>query len=161
MSDKHRQYTNNEVTVLWKPEQCIHSKICWTHLREVFDPFKRPWVNISGASTGQIVEQVKRCPSGALSYYMNDEANRASFGNTPATATPAPQTAGQDATATQQATEVDVSLNGPYLIHTQCMIKYPDGREELKQGTVALCRCGASNNKPYCDGRHKAVNFVG
>ncbi|WP_276480413.1 (4Fe-4S)-binding protein [Paraflavitalea pollutisoli] len=153
MSEKHRQYTNNEVTVLWKPEQCIHSKVCWTHLREVFDPFKRPWVNIEGATTDKIVEQVKRCPSGALSYYMNTAEPQAAEDT-------ALQEPAQEAAAAH-ATEVAVSLNGPYLINTQCMIKYPDGREELKQGTVALCRCGASNNKPYCDGRHKQINFVG
>lgn len=160
MSDKHRQYTNKEVTVLWKPEQCIHSKVCWTHLREVFDPFKRPWVNIEGATTDKIIEQVKRCPSGALSYYLNAEGPQAVDTTAPQQPTRETKEATQE-TAIDRATEVDVSLNGPYLIHTQCMIKYPDGREELKQGTVALCRCGASNNKPYCDGRHKQINFVG
>ncbi len=67
------KYTNGEVTVVWKPDVCIHSKICWTELREVFDPFKRPWINMEGNTTERIIEQVKKCPSGALSYYMNDE----------------------------------------------------------------------------------------
>ena len=67
------KYTNGEVTVVWKPDTCIHSKICWTELREVFDPFKRPWVNMEGSTTERIIEQVKKCPSGALSYYLNDE----------------------------------------------------------------------------------------
>jgi uncharacterized Fe-S cluster protein YjdI len=67
------KYTNGEVTVVWKPDTCIHSKICWTELREVFDPFKRPWVNMDGGTTERIIEQVKKCPSGALSYYLNDE----------------------------------------------------------------------------------------
>lgn len=66
------KYTNGEVTVVWKPDICIHSKICWTELREVFDPFKRPWVNMEGGTTERIIEQVKKCPSGALSYYMTD-----------------------------------------------------------------------------------------
>lgn len=143
-----KKYTNNEVTVVWKPDMCIHSKICWTHLKEVFDPTKRPWVNIQGADTQRIIDQVSSCPSGALSYYMNNAA-------TPATALqePVPEAA--------QTVKVEVSSKGPYLIKTQCIIKYPDGREETKNGTVALCRCGASNNKPYCDGRHREINFEG
>jgi len=68
-----KEYTNGEVTVAWKPDVCIHSTFCFKGLPEVFDPQKRPWVNIQGATTDAIVEQVKKCPSGALSYYMNNE----------------------------------------------------------------------------------------
>jgi len=145
MSDQTRQYTNNEVTVVWKPEQCIHSKVCWKGLGEVFNPTKRPWVNIQGASTERIIEQVRHCPSGALSYFMNDAA--------PTSAEPVAEAA--------NIVKVAVSANGPYLINTECVIQYADGREEVKKGKVALCRCGSSNNKPYCDGRHKEINFVG
>jgi uncharacterized Fe-S cluster protein YjdI len=65
-----KRYTNGEVTVVWKPDICIHSGICARGLPEVFDPRKRPWVNIEGASTETIVAQVARCPSGALSTVM-------------------------------------------------------------------------------------------
>jgi uncharacterized Fe-S cluster protein YjdI len=68
----HR-YTNGEVTVIWKPDMCKHSTICWKNLREVFDPFVKPWIRMEGASTERIVQQVKQCPSGALSFTMNDE----------------------------------------------------------------------------------------
>ena len=61
------KYTNDEITVVWKPNFCIHSKICWTHLRQVFDQFVKPWINMKGATTEQIVYQVNQCPSGALS----------------------------------------------------------------------------------------------
>lgn len=71
-----KEYTNGEVTVVWKPEMCIHSALCFKGLPEVFDPRKRPWVNTQGATTGAIVEQVKKCPSGALSYYMNLEMRK-------------------------------------------------------------------------------------
>lgn len=72
MSDINKKYTNGEVTVVWKPSKCIHSAICFSGLSQVFNPKKRPWVNIQGAITQKIVEQVKQCPSGALSYYMNN-----------------------------------------------------------------------------------------
>ena len=66
-------YTNGEVTVIWKPDICKHSTICWKNLREVFDPFVKPWINMQGASTERIIQQVKQCPSGALSFVMNEE----------------------------------------------------------------------------------------
>ena len=69
-----RTYTNGEVTVIWKPEVCIHSAICFRGLPKVFDPRKRPWVTPEGATTEEIVAQVQKCPSGALSYLMNEEA---------------------------------------------------------------------------------------
>lgn len=73
MKEITKKYSNGEVTVIWKPNLCIHSTICFNGLPQVFDPKGRPWVNIEGASTGEIVDQVKSCPSGALSYYMNIE----------------------------------------------------------------------------------------
>ncbi len=72
MKEITKKYSNGEVTVVWKPNLCIHSAICFRGLPEVFDPRERPWVKIDGASSTNIVEQVKKCPSGALSYFMND-----------------------------------------------------------------------------------------
>jgi len=60
-------YSNGEITVIWKPEVCIHSGICFKGLAEVFDPRRRPWIDMSQADTQRIMEQVKKCPSGALS----------------------------------------------------------------------------------------------
>ena len=68
-----KKYTNGEVTVTWEPAKCIHSTICFQGLPEVFDPRKRPWVTIEGADTNKIVDQIKECPSGALTYQMNDK----------------------------------------------------------------------------------------
>lgn len=72
MSKEHN-YSNGEVTIVWKAELCQHSKKCWMGLREVFDPGKRPWINAEGADTQRIIDQVKQCPSGALSIFMNNE----------------------------------------------------------------------------------------
>jgi uncharacterized Fe-S cluster protein YjdI len=71
MKEIIKKYTNGEVTVIWQPDMCIHSTICFNGLPQVFDPQKRPWVNIDGASTTEIIDQVKACPSGALNYQMN------------------------------------------------------------------------------------------
>jgi len=60
-------YRNEEITVVWKPEICIHSGICARGLSAVFDPRRKPWIDLSQAETQQIIDQVKKCPSGALS----------------------------------------------------------------------------------------------
>lgn len=65
--DEHR-YTKDELTVIWRPMQCIHSTKCWKGLINVFDPRKKPWINLEGAEQSSIIEQVKACPSGALSF---------------------------------------------------------------------------------------------
>lgn len=69
-----RTYTNGEVTVVWKPNLCQHSAICFRGLPKVFDPRRRPWVDPQGASTEEIVAQVQKCPSRALTYLLNEEA---------------------------------------------------------------------------------------
>lgn len=141
------KYTNDEVTVVWKPNTCIHSTLCWKGLIEVFNPKERPWIKMGGAITEKIIEQVRKCPSGALSYYLNSEAADKPF----------------DKVVAESANiiKVEVTPNGPYLIKTECLIVHSDGREETKAGTVALCRCGGSANKPYCDGGHRKIGFEG
>ncbi|MES1225816.1 MAG: (4Fe-4S)-binding protein [Bacteroidota bacterium] len=74
--DITKHYTNGEVTIVWKPNVCIHSTICWkeaTGLPEVFNPRQRPWIHMETTDSSRIVEQVKKCPSGALSYFLNNE----------------------------------------------------------------------------------------
>ena len=65
-------YSNDEVTVVWKPEFCLHSGRCVTQLPQVFDLKARPWTNVHGADTNTIIEQVKKCPTGALTYFKNE-----------------------------------------------------------------------------------------
>ncbi len=68
-----KEYTNGEVTIIWKSDLCIHAGLCARNLSSVFQPKERPWIKPEGASTEAIIEQVKQCPSGALSYRLNNE----------------------------------------------------------------------------------------
>lgn len=137
-----KKYTNEEVTVVWKPELCIHSKICWTELREVFDPFVKPWIKIEGAETERVIAQVKKCPSGALSYYMNRDAE----------ADGGPVTVDAE-------TIVEATKDGPLMVYGNVTIKDAQGTLTKKANATAFCRCGASENKPFCDGSHRKTGF--
>jgi uncharacterized Fe-S cluster protein YjdI len=66
-----KKYSNGEVTIVWKSGLCKHATYCYRALPKVFDPGQRPWVDPNGAPTQRIIDQVKRCPSGALSYFMD------------------------------------------------------------------------------------------
>lgn len=71
LNDLKKEYTNGDVTVIWKSGKCIHSGICVRNNPQVFQPKEKPWIKIDGSGTAQIIETVKKCPSGALTYYLN------------------------------------------------------------------------------------------
>ena len=73
MAPKKFKYSNGEVTIVWRPELCIHSGRCVRGLPEVFKPKEKPWITPEGSTTEKIIAQIKRCPSGALSYFMNND----------------------------------------------------------------------------------------
>ncbi len=66
-TEKQIKYSNGDITVLWKPDVCKHSGRCVTQLPGVFDVHKHPWVNMQGATSEEIIAQVNKCPTGALS----------------------------------------------------------------------------------------------
>lgn len=138
-----KKYTNGEVTVVWKPDICIHSTICFRGLPDVFDPRKRPWVTPEGATTQAIIEQVKQCPSGALSYYLNEAE------------------AESGKVEMEHETIVEVTSNGPLMVYGNVTVKHADGTQSKQNRVTAFCRCGASSNKPFCDGTHRKVGFEG
>ena len=61
------EYTNGEITILWKPKVCIHSGVCVRTLPQVYDPKARPWINPDNATSQEVIDQVSQCPSSALS----------------------------------------------------------------------------------------------
>jgi uncharacterized Fe-S cluster protein YjdI len=140
MKDITKHYSNGEVTVVWKPAICIHSAICFKGSPTLFDPRQRPWITPEGGTTQQIIDQVKQCPSGALSYFMNNE-----------TETKPISVSGESI--------VEVVTNGPLLVYGNLKVKESNGNEVTKNKVTAFCRCGNSSNKPYCDGTHQKIGF--
>lgn len=140
-----KEYSNGEITVVWDSPKCIHSTKCFKGLPEVFNPEARPWVNIEGAKTEEIRKQVELCPSGALSYYFNKEKKNK-----------------ETLDMSEENTKVEPLKNGPLMVYGEVTLKNQDGEEEkLNKKATAFCRCGGSNNKPYCDGNHAKIDFEG
>lgn len=136
-----KEYENDDLVVVWKPNTCIHSEKCFQGLPAVFNPNNRPWVTIDGAESINIKNQIDTCPSGALSYRLKNE--------------------GLQSTNTEEKQVVEVAKNGPLMVYGKINVKHHDGSETAKQKVTAFCRCGASVNKPYCDGSHKRIEFEG
>ncbi|WP_297798032.1 (4Fe-4S)-binding protein [uncultured Eudoraea sp.] len=136
-----KEYSNGDLTVVWKPKKCIHSAICVNTLPKVYDPNKKPWIEPKNASINELKSQIDKCPSGALTYYLKGET--------------------ENLVDMSDKTSVEVMANGPLLVHGALEVKDASGKSENKSGVTALCRCGASDKKPYCDGAHKKINFVG
>ncbi|GHM99474.1 hypothetical protein WSM22_09640 [Cytophagales bacterium WSM2-2] len=141
MKNITKKYTNGEVTIVWKPDLCIHSGLCFKGLGDVFHPRELPWVTPEKSTTEKIIDQVKKCPSGALSYYMNkDEGTEVKV---------------------EAETLVETTPNGPLLVYGNVIVKNNEGVITKKNNVTAFCRCGGSGNKPFCDGSHKRIGFTG
>ena len=133
-----KEYSNGELTVIWKPNKCIHAGECVKRLPNVYNPNERPWIKAENASTEELKKQIQACPSGALSYKMEwNETKEESI----------------------LETKVEVLKDGPLLVYGTLHITKPNGEKDKKNKTTAFCRCGASANKPYCDGAHLKANF--
>jgi uncharacterized Fe-S cluster protein YjdI len=148
-----RDYSNDEITVHWDPKKCIHARECVKGLPEVFNRDNRPWVNISGASSEDIMKVIDMCPSGALSYERLK----------PNSASPTVPTTKADQEskghASRPKTEIQVVKDGPLMVKGGAVIILKDGREVIKEEPFTLCRCGAAKSKPLCDGSHVKVGF--
>jgi uncharacterized Fe-S cluster protein YjdI len=144
MTEITKKYSNEDITIVWKPSVCIHSTLCWKGekgLKQVFNPAEKPWIKPEGGTTNEIIERVNNCPSGAISFYYNNEQNKT--------------------TETQAESIVEAMPNGPLLVYGNITVKHSNGETEQKNKVTAFCRCGASSNKPYCDGTHTKNGFVG
>ena len=157
-----RKYTNGEIIVYWKPDSCIHASHCYRELIEVFDPGKRPWVDMSRASTEQIIETVNMCPTDALTWKFNDDernmdidpehTNHVNFRR------PELMVAGNE--TNEEPVSVKIMPDGPIVLNGTFTLNYSTYRKDVKESILSLCRCGASNHMPFCDGTHRKVGFT-
>ncbi len=124
--------------MIWEPRLCIHSGNCWRRLNNVFKPEARPWVDPDGAVPDEIAETILTCPTGALHFRRLD---------------------GGPQEEPQEPTTLEPRPNGPLFLRGRVRIVDADGNVVREDTRVALCRCGGSGNKPFCDGTHRTIGF--
>jgi uncharacterized Fe-S cluster protein YjdI len=147
-TEKVKEYSNGEVTVFWRADLCIHSANCLIELPDVFDNARKPWININGAPTKEIIGTVNTCPSRALVYKMNLKATRH---NPRKRKKKGPTHA-----------RIEMLKNGPALVKGNFIIRDANKKKIKVTGdVVAICRCGGTKSHPFCDGTHKKIGFEG
>jgi len=137
-SDVQREYRNEQIVVHWEPRYCIHTGNCIRHVPEVFNPDAHPWVAVDSATADQIAEAVMKCPTGALSFERLD---------------------GGEQEPHPEETTITERPNGPLYVRGHVRITAADGTIIREATRVALCRCGQSENKPFCDLSHRKIGF--
>ena len=135
--DRATRYEGREVTIVNNPLLCSVAEYCHRELESVFNMNNQPWINPDGDTLENIKAVIEKCPSGALSYSINGQTQPVS-----------------DCEAT-----ITIEKNGPLRITGRIELQDAKWGQGASQEHYTLCRCGASKNKPFCDGSHAAAKF--
>ena len=135
--DKRKAYKGKRITILDNRAICSHAAYCTDELKSVFRMREEPWIDPDGAAVEAIMATIRKCPSGALSYSID----------------------GVEADTPNRPPMITVTDNGPYAITGGVELMGVKRGEGASTEHYTLCRCGASRNKPFCDGSHWTVEF--
>ena len=136
--DQDRVYTGENADVSFSLRRCIHAEACIKGLPKVFDKDKRPWIQVGDTPADALVDLVGRFPSGALHVNRRD---------------------GGAAEATPSANRITLWPNGPIQVRGDLHI-VGAGVDVEDETRATLCRCGASQNKPFCDNSHLKSGYT-
>jgi uncharacterized Fe-S cluster protein YjdI len=159
-----RKYRNDEITVYWKPSACVHASYCYRELIEVFDPSRRPWVDINGSTTDRIIEVVNLCPTEALAWKWNDDEKNGSVGSDQLNHIKfrRPELMNiNDSGHEEHPVLVKILVDGPIIFKGNFTLTYNGNKKEVRESMISICRCGASDHQPFCDGQHRKIGFIG
>lgn len=164
MDKNNRDYSNDEITVHWQPDKCVHATICYVRLRKVFDPGRRPWIMLDKGTTDEIIDIVNQCPTDALTYTRIKGADKKKDGQPENKEQEPENTDAEKNKSTEQETKeaptrIQIMHNGPAVISGDFSITDINGTKIAKANNVALCRCGNSSSLPFCDGTHNKIGF--
>jgi len=155
---RNRQYTNGEITVFWKPAKCVHATTCFRELIEVYNPGRRPWVDMSAASTQRIIEVTDKCPTDAILWKYNKDLSEDELNaRTSASEEVNPETLTADLET--KPAKVTIMKDGPIVVEGKFKVIDSNGNELKSMIMTSFCRCGGSHSMPYCDGRHRKIGF--
>jgi len=141
IKNKRRDYVGKEITIHDNRKICSHAKACVNNLPSVFKLGSKPWIDSDGSKMQDIINTVRKCPSGALSYSIDGIEYRDP--------------------KEQRDPILTVLKNGPYYITggIDLIGENIEFGEGASKEHYTLCRCGTSENKPFCDGTHRTINF--
>ena len=135
--DKRDNYAGKKITIHDNRGICAHAGFCTDNLASVFKLQEEPWIDSDGATVEEIINTIRKCPSGALSYTVDNVEHRDH----------------------DRKPMVTVTKDGPYAITGGIeLVDQPRG-EGASTEHYTLCRCGGSKNKPFCDGTHWYIKF--
>ena len=136
-NDKRDNYEGQNITIHDNRGICAHQAFCSKGSPSVFLYQVEPWIDPKGSEAQEIIKTIKTCPSGALSYSIDGMEHR-----------------DQD-----REPKITVSKDGPYFVTGAIELKNQPTGEGASKEHYTLCRCGASKNKPFCDGTHWSIGF--
>lgn len=136
-ADKRESYAAKRITIHDNRAICSHAGYCSDGLAAVFKYKSEPWIDPAGGAVGAIVETIRRCPSGALSYTLD----------------------GVEGPAEPRHPSITVTRDGPYTVVGDVQLPGQAWGQGASRDRFTLCRCGASRNKPFCDGTHWSIEF--
>jgi CDGSH-type Zn-finger protein len=137
LEDKNVSYAGKNITIHDNRSICAHAGYCTDNLASVFRMNEEPWINPDAASIEHIIAAIRNCPSGALSYSIDDADNHQS----------------------ESEPEILIAPNGPYVVSGGIELSDTTWGEGVSKNEYTLCRCGGSKNKPFCDGAHWFIKF--
>jgi uncharacterized Fe-S cluster protein YjdI len=146
---KLQVYAGDGFEVTYDAATCTHAGECVRGLPAVFDSKATPWIQPAAAPFDRIAEVVARCPSGALAIRRTGSA------------VAGPATSSQPSAAGAPAALIVCAADGPLLLEGPIVVRDAAGAVVASGGKVALCRCGQSGKKPFCDGAHRRAGFKG
>lgn len=130
-------YSGTQITIRDDRSICAHAGYCTDTLAAVFNPEARPWINPDKATVEEIVALARRCPSGAITYAIN----------------------GVEGPEGADAAAIEITKDGPYAVTGASELVNATQAADAPANRMTLCRCGASKNKPFCDGSHWEMGF--
>jgi len=135
--NKRKAYVGKSITIFDNRALCSHAAFCTDELASVFRHGESTWIHPEEAEVSRVIETIRKCPSGALSYAID----------------------GVEAEPPRRPPMVTVTDNGPYAITGGIELMGTKLGQGASTEHYTLCRCGASKNKPFCDGSHWDAGF--
>lgn len=139
MRERIFTYESEEIKVTWDQKRCIHAEECVHGLPDIFDPNQKPWIQPEKKTANEIADVIERCPTGALHYEIKKE---------------------ERSEKPSSKNRIKLQENGPLYFFGDLEVQDAEGNTALKDTRFAMCRCGASRNKPACDNSHQKLDWT-